>query len=312
MSGISFFIPAYNCVLTLAEAAESILKSNFNAGDELIIVNDGSFDNTAEILATLKEKYPLIDVLSHQRNKGGAAARNTAVEHAKNQLLFCLDSDNVLAPNSVAPLKEYMLQCNADVASFQFQHFFSADKLQPDYIWELPAGVFDNQHYFAGKNSPGQHGNYLFTKHSWEIAGGYAEGTGALDTLTFGLRQAMTNAKAVILNDTFYYHRLDINTSYWMRDAEANLWSVSPKVAHALFPFYDRIDENFLNYMLGKGRYTWYYDLKKRPLLLVEQGTKDGFYLRVHRKISRQLYPRLSFIKRGVDKLKRMKKNDRS
>ncbi len=308
MTGISFFIPAYNCALTIVEAVESILKTNFTIDDELIIVNDHSVDNTSEILAALKEKYQLINILSHNRNKGGAVARNTAVDHAKNKLLFCLDSDNVLAPDSIAPLREYLIECNADVASFQYQLFFSVDKFRPDYIWELPAGVFDNQNYFTGKNSPGQHGNYLFTKRSWEIAGGYAEGAGALDTITFGLRQAITGSKAVILKDTFYYHRLVHATSYWMRDAEANLWSVSPKVAHALFPFYDRIEEGFLTYMLGRGKYTWYYNLKNRPLPIVEKGTKDQFYLQIHQKISKRLYPRLSIIKHGIIKLMRIRK----
>ena len=260
---ISFFIPAYNCAKTITESVVSILETNFKDGDELIIVNDCATDTTAEVLTDLKTKYPILQVINHKRNKGGAAARNTAVENATNELVFCLDSDNVLASNSILPLKDYLLEQGADVASFQHQHFFSTDKLNPHYIWSLPAGNFDNSIYFKGGNMPGQHGNYLFTKASWVKAKGYAEGSGALDTSTFGLRQAITGAKKVVLKDSYYYHRLG-DESYWMKDAEANIWSVSLKVTHALFPFYDCIDEDFLNYMLGEGKYYWYYNLKKK------------------------------------------------
>ena len=284
------------------------MVTNFTDGDEVIIVNDCSTDNTTEVLNKLNQKYPAITVIDHQRNKGGAAARNTAVESAKNELLFCLDSDNVLAPSSIAPLKKYLTENNADVASFQFQHSFADDKFNPVYIWTLPAGDFDLSSYLDGKNSPGQHGNYMFTKQSWLKAKGYAEGTGALDTWTFGLRQAITGAKMVVLKDTFYYHRLDYANSYWMRDAEANLWSVSVKAAYALLPFFDRIDEQFLNYMLGEGKYIWFYQLKSRPLKLVSDGSKKEFYINLNKKINAAIYPKPSVLSRGFNKIKRVLK----
>ncbi len=300
---ITFFIPAYNCGKTIAESVESIMETNFVEGDELIIVNDCSTDDTADVLSGLKNKYPVITLFTHKRNKGGAAARNTAVENASNELLFCLDSDNVLTPSSIAQLKQYLIDNNADVASFQSQHFFTRDKLLPDYIWALPEGVFDNTAYLRKGNTPGQHGNYMFTKQSWTEAKGYADGC-SLDTWTFGLRQAITGAKMVVLKDTFYYHRLSAD-SYWMRDLEAQLWSVSVKASYALFPFYDRIDEDFLNYMLGKGRYNWFHNLEKRPMKLVGKGTKDEFYKSRHQKIVDQIYPKQTLLSRAVNKLKR-------
>lgn len=150
-TGISFFIPAYNCAATIEEAVNSIIETNFKTGDEIIIVNDSSADHTAQILSLLQTKYPYLKVISHKYNKGGAAARNTAVEIADNELLFCLDADNVLA--SIEALKDYLIKMNADVASFQHQHFFTNDKFNPDYIWTLPAGMFDISNYYTGKNT---------------------------------------------------------------------------------------------------------------------------------------------------------------
>jgi glycosyltransferase involved in cell wall biosynthesis len=305
MVNISFFIPAYNCANTIAEAVTSIMETNFINGDELIVVNDFSVDNTFETLKELKEKYPVINIIDHKRNKGGAAARNTAVENAKHELLFCLDSDNVLAASSIAPLKKHLMDNNADTASFQHQHYFLNDKDKPEYIMSLPGGEIELQSCLRGENTPGQHGNYLFTKQSWLNAKGYAEGTGALDTWTFGLRQVITGAKMVVLKDTCYYHRLDYANSYWMRDAEANLWSVSVKAAYALYPFFDIIDEQYIKYMLGKGRYSWFHNLKKKPLKLVEKGSKDEFYVKLHKKTVNAVYPKATIFKRVINKLKR-------
>ncbi|WP_235854047.1 glycosyltransferase family 2 protein [Mucilaginibacter terrenus] len=305
MSNISFFIPAFNCAATIAESVGSIMETNFAKGDELIIVNDCATDNTAEVLLALQEKYPAIQVYEHKRNKGGAAARNTAVENSANNLLFCLDADNILAPDSIAALKQYLAETGADVASFQYQHFFLNDINKPEYVWSLPEGVFDINGYLAGENTPGQHGNYLFTKESWIKAWGYAEGTGALDTWTFGARQAICGAKAVVLKDSFYYHRLDYENSYWMRDAEANLWSVSVKATYGLTPFFDRIDEDFLKYMLGKGRYTWFHTRSKKPLKLVDKDEKAAFYKKLHKKIVKRIYPKPTLLHRGINKIKR-------
>src|SRR6185312_5283936 len=114
MQNITFFIPAYNCSKTIAESVDSIMKSNFDDSDELIIVNDHSTDDTAEVLKKLGEKDPALTVIAHKTTKGGGAARTTAVENARHQLLFCLDADNVLAPGSIDPLKKYLIEHNAD------------------------------------------------------------------------------------------------------------------------------------------------------------------------------------------------------
>ncbi|GAB3927648.1 glycosyltransferase family 2 protein [Mucilaginibacter myungsuensis] len=302
---ISFFIPAYNCAATIAESVASIMADNFTDGDELIIVNDYSTDNTAQVLAELQSKYPTIKVIAHKRNKGGSAARNTAVENAGHDLLFCLDSDNVLAPGSIALLKTYLLNNNADIAAFQHQHFFKDDKTKPHYIWSIPPGELPLESYLRRDNTPGQHGNYLFTKQSWVNAKGYAEGIGALDTWSFGLRQAITGAKTMILRDTFYYHRLS-DDSYWMRENETKLWANSTRATTALFPFFDIIDEGFIEYMLGKGKYTWFYTMQSKPLKLVPEGSKQAYYEDLQQRTHNFIYPKPTLTARIVNKLKRM------
>lgn len=96
---ISFIIPAFNCARTIEETIYSIIDGNLDEGDEIVIVNDGSTDLTWRLLEGLKDQYAPIKLVAHSKNRGGAYARNTAVENAKNPLIFCLDSDNALENN---------------------------------------------------------------------------------------------------------------------------------------------------------------------------------------------------------------------
>ncbi len=57
---ISFIIPAYNCTDTLEESVDSIFNGNFEDGDEVIIVDDASTDDTPKIISNIKIKYPLL------------------------------------------------------------------------------------------------------------------------------------------------------------------------------------------------------------------------------------------------------------
>ncbi len=275
MSNITFFIPAYNCSQTIKEAVESIILTNFHSGDELIIVNDGSSDQTGDILNGLKSKYPCITIINHNRNKGGGAARNSAVEASSNELLFCLDSDNVLEPASVQVLKSYLLNNNADVASFQNLNYFSKSISEITEVWKLSAGIFTTRDAFSEAFSPGAGGNYLFTKPSWVRAGGYPEFAGSLDTWGFGIRQLLTGSKFMVMEDTGYYHRLSEN-SYFLRDAWNRQRSISLRATQILIPFFDQILDEDIDYILSKKhRYSWLENLSKRPLRMTEIPKKN-------------------------------------
>jgi len=269
MQRISFFIPAYNCAVTIAESVDSIIETNFADGDELIIVNDFSTDNTAEVLQALKKKYPQINIVTHLRNKGGAAARNTAVENAVNPFLFCLDSDNVLERASIRPLLNYMLQQNAEIACFHQLKYFAETTAEINETWFFEPFVFTIEDLLSGKLSPGASGNYLFTKNSWQKAKGYAEDLGALDTWAFGFKQLIENCKMVIMPQSYYFHRRG-HQSYYLRDAWNKRRSVSYRLIKLVIDYTDLLHPEDVNYIFSKkGRYSWYDNLSKRPIRLI-------------------------------------------
>ena len=89
MKSISVVIPTYNRQHTLARAIESVLDQTA-AVDEIIVVDDGSTDQTRDFLS---EKYPNVDYY-YQPNAGVSAARNKGVSVAKSDWIAFLDSDD--------------------------------------------------------------------------------------------------------------------------------------------------------------------------------------------------------------------------
>jgi glycosyltransferase involved in cell wall biosynthesis len=278
LDNITFFIPAYNCSKTIAESVDSIVETNFGNGDELIIVNDFSSDDTCEVLKTLRKKYPVITVIDHKRNKGGAAARNTAVENAKHELLFCLDADNVLEKNSIRPLMAFLLTGGADIACFNELRYFSDSISTIDETWFFEPGEFTIEHLLSGKLSPGASGNYLFTKISWSKAGGYAEDMGALDTWSFGFKQLMEQCKMAVMPGSYYFHRRG-HESYYIRDAWKKRRSVSLRLIKLIINYIDRINPQDVDYIFSKkGRFSWFDDLSKRPIRLIEGAARNAVW----------------------------------
>lgn len=96
MPAVSVIMPAFNVAPYIADAIDSVLAQT-HADFELVVVDDGSTDDTAGIVRGRQRRDPRI-VLHRQENQGLAAARNTALRHATGDLLALLDSDDLWAP----------------------------------------------------------------------------------------------------------------------------------------------------------------------------------------------------------------------
>ncbi|MGB0767400.1 MAG: glycosyltransferase [Phycisphaeraceae bacterium] len=265
---ITYFTPAYNCAAWIDDAAASILEHNLAPGDEYLIVNDGSTDETADKLSAIAANFAAVRIVTHAANRGGSAARNTAVAEASNPLCFCLDADNLVPPDSVAPLRDHLFRTGVDTTGFQTLRYFS-DEQGPDHITgELvyETNLVDFQRAIATTRVPAGSGNYLFTKDAWRRAGGYPEGVGALDAWGFGLRKAATGSTANVLPGSHYHHRRD-HASYWTRHEGEG--TIDRTALDILRPYLDRLDPRDAAYLETEaGRDRWFSTLNERPLRL--------------------------------------------
>lgn len=108
---VSIIIPAYNAEATIGEALASALAQTY-AALEVIIVDDGSGDRTAEIVEEVAARDRRVTLL-RQQNRGVAAARNRAIEHARGEYIAPLDADDVWAPEKLAAQVQRMEQGGA-------------------------------------------------------------------------------------------------------------------------------------------------------------------------------------------------------
>lgn len=107
----SIIMPTYNRAFCIEGAIDSLLKQTYQ-GYELIIIDDGSTDNTEKVI---KEKYgnllgEKLKYICLDTNKGVCYARNTGLENAKNEWIAYLDTDNTLRPYFLQEFYEAILQ----------------------------------------------------------------------------------------------------------------------------------------------------------------------------------------------------------
>jgi len=92
---VSVIIPVYNTEKYLEEAINSIVNQTLRE-IEIIVVNDGSTDNSGKMLVEFAQKDKRIKVLTHEKNKGLSEARNTGIRAVQGEYLYFFDSDDIL------------------------------------------------------------------------------------------------------------------------------------------------------------------------------------------------------------------------
>lgn len=99
----SVIMPVYNRAELVKQSIDSVLRQTFQ-DFELICINDGSTDNTLEVLSELEKIDSRIKVVSHE-NKGRCQARNSGIAHAKGKWIAFLDSDDFYLDNHLETLQ---------------------------------------------------------------------------------------------------------------------------------------------------------------------------------------------------------------
>lgn len=116
MIKLSVIVPGYNVEKYIAKCIESIVDNKIT-GMEIILVNDGSKDNTLEIMNTYKEKYPKLIKVIDQKNKGLSMARNAGMDIAKGEYITFVDSDDSIEPNMYKTMYQKAKEKDFDIVA---------------------------------------------------------------------------------------------------------------------------------------------------------------------------------------------------
>lgn len=115
---VSIIVPAYNAEKYIERCIKSVLAQSSHLY-ELIIINDGSTDQTAAICKQLCKNNDNCIVLE-QSNSGVSSARNKGISYAQGEWIVFLDSDDYLEPDYVETVEKYSADCNVDFILFNY------------------------------------------------------------------------------------------------------------------------------------------------------------------------------------------------
>ena len=128
---VSVIIPAFEVEDYLRECVDSVITQTLDE-IEIILVNDGSTDNSLAIMESYAESDQRVTLVS-QKNGGQSVARNVALEYAHGEFIYFLDSDDYILPETLEKLYGFASKNTVDVLYFGGDSFFENERLEKEH-----------------------------------------------------------------------------------------------------------------------------------------------------------------------------------
>ena len=166
---ISLYIPVYNGESTIERVLKSALELD-PGPNEIIVINDGSTDDTLKIINKYKNK---IKIINNIQNKGLAYSRNIGIEKAVNENVASIDSDVEVSSTWLKELNDTKNKFNSAMSGSKL-----IEKLKDKNIYNMWRHIYATQNSY-GENDIGNLGkplsgsNTLLSKSVWKEIGGY-------------------------------------------------------------------------------------------------------------------------------------------
>ncbi|MBR9973717.1 glycosyltransferase family 2 protein [Magnetospirillum sulfuroxidans] len=138
MNKLSVVVPCYNEESTLEAIVDRIIVADRCGLDlEIVIIDDGSHDKSADVMKSLAAKYPFVSCQYHPINQGKGAALRTGFEQAIGDIVLVQDADLEYSPNDYPKLLKPLLDGRADVVFGS--RFKGGDETRVLYFWHWVA-----------------------------------------------------------------------------------------------------------------------------------------------------------------------------
>lgn len=171
---ISIIIPAYNVENYIERCLSSIICQNIDYDlVEVIVINDGSTDQTLDKCKEIKDRHPDLIHLIDKPNKGVSSARNQGLDLAIGEYIFFIDADDMLAPNSLSQLIiAVTTHYNTDIILFNTCHIDKNGKAKqikshlPKQSQLIRVEDYINQYTILSAVWQGLFSRHIFDKYS--------------------------------------------------------------------------------------------------------------------------------------------------
>ena len=167
---LSIIIPAFNAETYIKNCLSSLLNQQLDFDRfEVLVVNDGSTDNTEELVKEVSKELSNFKVIN-QDNKGNGAARNTGIDAAKGQYIYFLDADDYVAHNTLDKLLDIAMENDLDVLGFKSKQVTDGLLVQSENLkMDRPISIINGREYIANNNYKPEVWWY-FTKRSFFLS----------------------------------------------------------------------------------------------------------------------------------------------
>lgn len=205
---ISVIIPAYNVGDYISECIESLLSQTYKKL-EIIIVNDGSTDNTQSIIEAYQQKNCNIKCINIL-NKGVSVARNVALKYAKGEFVIFIDPDDFLNNEMLEKMIRKMRETDSDVAICGYVKYFN-EKCFENIFFNIDSNKIYNSYEILDlllkQRVKGFLWNKLFKRKDLEkVNFEFEEGRYIQDYFPV-FKQLVNSDRVVFIDEPLYYYR---------------------------------------------------------------------------------------------------------
>lgn len=244
---ITVIVPAYNVEQYLEKCLDSILSQDFEKL-EVIVVDDGSTDDSPKIAEAYKEKYPNIVKVLHQSNRGLGGARNTGIKNATGKYILFVDSDDTIKAGMLSTLYNTIEIGEADIIFFGIEYVDEEDRVlarRQEFEEEYLEFTLQEQPYIFVKDAfvcDKMYRTELFTKNNIY----FLEGVWYED-LNVESKLILYTKKMIFINKSFYKYLQRNGSIMHNKNIEKNEDMI-------------RVVEDILEYYKNHGVYEKYRD----------------------------------------------------
>lgn len=138
---VSVIVPVYNVERYIERCLSSLINQTCSCKYEIIVVNDGTKDNSMEIVRRFADKYNNITIIE-QENGGLSCARNTGIAHAAGEYIAFVDSDDYVSPDYIKLLYDSATENNSDVVCCNYFNVFEKSGKSRGNFPKHPCGLY--------------------------------------------------------------------------------------------------------------------------------------------------------------------------
>ena len=200
---VSIIIPIYNAEKYIKRCLNSIADQEVIT--EIICVDDGSTDNSRQIIEAFAEKNKNV-IYIYQENSGASAARNNGLKHANGELCMFFDADDILYPDALKKMTVPIINGDAELVIGNYDEIDDNEKI----IGTVPNGRFIHDCPAQWKYAvcPPLPGNKLFLKRVLDNSGLGFSCVKIGQDLNFYLKLLLLCPKTVCIDDTVMGYRI--------------------------------------------------------------------------------------------------------